>query len=57
MATHNRRKLLGIGFLFYKPKPEQNSNVKRHRRHSHMTYKQLRKSRKRATYNSMFYGF
>ena len=56
MATQNKPKLLGIGFRFYEPKPKQNSNRKRHRRYSHMTYKQLNKSRTRAKYNSMFYG-
>ncbi|MCE7741419.1 MAG: hypothetical protein GOP50_03085 [Candidatus Heimdallarchaeota archaeon] len=57
MATQNNRKLLGKGFRFYEPKPKLNSNIKLHRRNSHTTHKKLKKSRTRATYNSMFYGY
>jgi len=56
--TQNEKKILGLGFRFYESKPKQNSiSNKQHRRNSHITHKNIRKSQMRATYNSMFYGF
>ncbi|MHA1199137.1 MAG: hypothetical protein ACTSQF_07290 [Candidatus Heimdallarchaeaceae archaeon] len=55
--TQNKRKLLGQGFRFYEPEPKLNSNNKQHRGNSHITHKKSNKSRKRANYNSMFYGY
>ena len=58
MATQNKKKILDLGFSFYGPKSKQNRNLnKLHRRNSQTTYKNYRKSRIRATYNSMFYGY
>lgn len=58
MATQNKKKIPGLGFRFYEPKSKLNVNHnKQHRRNSRTTHKNIRKSRVRATYNSMFYGY
>lgn len=58
MATQNNRKILGLGFRFYEPKLKTDSiENEKHRSTSHITHKQLNKSRSRAKYNSMFYGY
>jgi len=56
--TQNEKKILGLGFHFYEPKSKQKMNRnKLYRRNSHITHKNYNKSRFRATYNSMFYGY
>ena len=56
--TQNEKKILDLGFRFYEPESKQKKNrYKLHRRNSHTTHKNYRKSRIRATYNSMFYGY
>ena len=58
MATQNKKKILDLGFSFYKPRSKQNRNRnKLHRRDSQTTHKNYKKSQTRATYNSMFYGY
>ncbi|MCK5159535.1 MAG: hypothetical protein KAR08_10280 [Candidatus Heimdallarchaeota archaeon] len=58
MATQNKKKILGLGFRFYEPKLKLKENHnEQHRRNSHIKHKNVRKSRIRANYNSMFYGY
>ncbi|MHA1592003.1 MAG: hypothetical protein ACTSUP_05995 [Candidatus Heimdallarchaeaceae archaeon] len=58
MATKNKKKVLDLGFLFNEPKSMLKQNRRKiHRRDSHVTHKNYRKSQMRATYNSMFYGY
>ena len=58
MATQNKKKILDLGFLFYEPKSKLEKNRNElHRRNSHTTQTNFRKSRIRATFNSMFYGY
>ncbi|MHA1953691.1 MAG: hypothetical protein ACXAAM_08675 [Candidatus Heimdallarchaeaceae archaeon] len=57
MATQNKKKILGLGFRFYGPESKQKNHDKPHRRNSHTTHRNIRKSRIRANYNSMFYGY
>lgn len=58
MATQNKRKILGLGYRFYEPKSKQIKNRNNlHRRNSHIAHKNYSKSRVRATFNSMFYGY
>ncbi|MHA1346626.1 MAG: hypothetical protein ACTSVO_01400 [Candidatus Heimdallarchaeaceae archaeon] len=58
MATQNNKKILGLGIRFYEPRSKLNKNhTKLHRRNGQITHKNINKSRIRANYNSMFYGY
>ena len=57
MATQNKKKILDLGFNFYKPKTMLDGNHKEKNRSRHRTRKNINKSRIRANYNSMFYGY
>ena len=58
MATQNKKKILGLGFRFYEPESKlKEDHNEQHRRSSHIKHKNIGKSRIRATYNSMFYGY
>ena len=58
MATQSKKKILGLGFRFYEPKTNLKENHnEQYRRNSHIKHKKISKSRIRATYNSMFYGY
>ncbi len=58
MATQNKKKIPGLGYRFYEPKSKLSRNhTEQRRRNSHIKHKNIRKSRVRASYNSMFYGY